>query len=569
MKRSCISFVLVLIAQVTGVNTSFALGIGIDTTAFVTNPILSCPTDSSITISVVPKKILQLYYEYGTAPLAFTNQSAVVTSAANVPVRTDLQTLSPNTRYYYRIRYTTSGALSYTIGDQCTFMTRRSRGSRFAFTLTGDSHLYDKKGIPATMKVTMQNIANDAPDFDMEMGDTFGDDHTPLTTTQSDMYQLHLDYMPYIGMICHSAPFFLTIGNHEGESGYYLLQTPPKNIAVYGTLARKYYYPLPSPNGFYSGDTTSEGYGMGRPENYYAWEWGDALFVVLDVYRYPVASDSPGQWDWTLGMQQYSWLKETLEKSTAKYKFVFAHHTRGYGRGGAATAKYFEWGGYENNGTTWGFSTNRPGWALPVHQLMVKNHVNVFFQGHDHLFAVEKLDGLVYQECPMPSDSTYMIGYLANADAYTGVVLNGTGHIRVTVTPDSATVDYVSAYMPRDTNATHRNAAIAYSYSIKPNVTAVANEQPLPLDFRLEQNYPNPFNPGTVISYQLPISGIVSLVVFDVLGKEVATLIDGFQELGYHRIQFSASDHQLAAGVYFYTIRLNGWQLTKIMMLIK
>ena len=158
---------------------------------------------------------------------------------------------------------------------------------------------------------------------------------------------------------------------------------------------------------------------MGESENYYAYTWGDALFVVLDVYRYDSeTSAKPDNWEWTLGQTQYDWLKTTLETSNSKYKFVFAHHVSGEGRGGIVQAKKFEWGGYEADGTTYGFTKNRPNMAKPIHQLFVDNKVNIFFQGHDHLFAHEVMDGIVYQEVPMPSDSTYQIGMLANADAY-------------------------------------------------------------------------------------------------------------------------------------------------------
>ena len=447
----------------------YAISLGIDTTAFVTNQILSCPTDTSIIIRVVPKKILQIYFEYGMSPSDYSNESETVTSMANVPIKFELHNLFPNTCYYYRIRYKESGATEYIFGDQCTFITQRSRGNTFKFTITGDSHLYDKKGIPSMMRVTMQNILKDSPDFDIEMGDTFGDDRNPPAISQQDMMQLHLNYLSYLGMVGHSAPFYFCLGNHEAESGYWLLQTPPNNLAVWGTLARKYYYSLPSPNGFYTGNSEIENYGIGLPENYYAWEWGDALFVVLDVYRYAAASANPGLWDWTIGLQQYNWFKQTLEGSSAKYKFVFAHHVSGYGRGGVLLANKYEWGGYNNDGTTWGFTTNRPGWALPLHQLMVQNHVSIFFQGHDHLFAKEVLDGVVYQEVPMPSDSTYMIGWLANSDAYTGDKLSGTGHLRVTVAPEAAKVEYVAAYLPQDTNSTHRNGEVVFSYTVSPN----------------------------------------------------------------------------------------------------
>jgi hypothetical protein len=61
----------------------------------------------------------------------------------------------------------------------------------------------------------------------ISLGDTFGDDHTPLETTSEDMKLLHLDYRQYLGQVCHSMPFLFCLGNHEGESGYWLDQNPP------------------------------------------------------------------------------------------------------------------------------------------------------------------------------------------------------------------------------------------------------------------------------------------------------------------------------------------------------
>ena len=146
---------------------------------------------------------------------------------------------------------------------------------------------------------------------------------------------------------------------------------------------------------------------------------------------------------------------------------VFAHHVRGQGRGGVTNAKLFEWGGYEENGTTYSFNTNRPGWGKPIHQLFVDNHVNIFFQGHDHVFSHEVLDGVTYQSMPMPSDSTYQIGILANGDAYTSDVVDGTGHVRVNVSPSGLKVDYIKAYLPADENGTRKNGQVAFSYTIK------------------------------------------------------------------------------------------------------
>ena len=89
------------------------------------------------------------------------------------------------------------------------------------------------------------------------------------------------------------------------------------------------------------------------------------------------------------------------------------------------------------------------------------------------------------------------------------------------------------------------------------------------MSFDLMQNYPNPFNPSTMIGYQLPSSGNVSLKVYDVLGVEAATLVNGYQEAGYHNAKFSIGEKNSASGIYFYTLRMNGTQQTKKMMFVK
>jgi hypothetical protein len=93
------------------------------------------------------------------------------------------------------------------------------------------------------------------------------------------------------------------------------------------------------------------------------------------------------------------------------------------------------------------------------------------------------------------------------------------------------------------------------------------NNNNIPLKFALEQNYPNPFNPATMIKYQLPKTSNVKISVFDILGKEVATLINGNIEAGYHQVEFNGSN--FASGLYIYKIEADGFTDVKKMMLIK
>ena len=94
--------------------------------------------------------------------------------------------------------------------------------------------------------------------------------------------------------------------------------------------------------------------------------------------------------------------------------------------------------------------------------------------------------------------------------------------------------------------------------------TAVKNVNALPADFTLQQNYPNPFNPSTTITFSLPYSASANLKVYDVLGREVATLVNGYTTSGTHEIQFNAT--KLASGIYFY--KLTSGSFTKVMMMM-
>ena len=99
-------------------------------------------------------------------------------------------------------------------------------------------------------------------------------------------------------------------------------------------------------------------------------------------------------------------------------------------------------------------------------------------------------------------------------------------------------------------------------------LTNVENKSPYQPDkFVLEQNYPNPFNPITKISWQLPVRSHQVLVVFDVLGREVETLVNEEREAGYHSINFDASD--LSSGVYFYQLKTGEYLQTKKMISVK
>lgn len=101
------------------------------------------------------------------------------------------------------------------------------------------------------------------------------------------------------------------------------------------------------------------------------------------------------------------------------------------------------------------------------------------------------------------------------------------------------------------------------------NTTSVNVQNELPQNFSLSQNYPNPFNPTTIIRYQISASCYVTLKIYDVLGREVETLVNEFKQAGNYYSQFSIRNLQLTSGVYFYTLRTNNYVQTKKMILLR
>jgi hypothetical protein len=465
------------------------------------NIVLGRPTNNSVSVNAIISQGGQAYFEYGTASGTYTSgQTATLPVTAGQPVKTVISGLAPNKQYYYRLRFQPTGLTEWASGEEFSFHTQRAQGQTFTFTLISDSHLGQtfSGNDPDRYWQTTLNVAEDAPDFHLDLGDAF---ITSLASDEASVNDLYLDQRPYFGNFSHSAPVFLVIGNHENEEGWNLDDTFSRGLASIN--ARKRFFLNPIPDGFYTGnpDTTLsalDGADKHR-EDYYAWTWGDALFVVLDPFQYTMTKpygtvtgsgeDTPedetvsgDQWNWTLGKDQFDWFKETLENSNARFKFVFSHHVTGgqldtsggsggagpptYVRGGAIAAPYFEWGGLNSSGSPV-FTTQRPGWGDPIHQLMIDEGVSAFFHGHDHQFVHEVRDGIVYQLVPAAGMTGYgfdLYDYISPPYVVSGGNLPNAGHVRVTVSLCQATVDYVRSCITGDSNCT--NGQVAYSYTI-------------------------------------------------------------------------------------------------------
>lgn len=137
-------------------------------------------------------------------------------------------------------------------------------------------------------------------------------------------------------------------------------------------------------------------------------------------------------------------------------------------------------------------------------------------------------------------------------------------------------IRYRYGYDFGSTTGTLRGAVINGVVFGDTTFTGIEDEAPLPDDYSLSQNYPNPFNPSTTISYHLPAASSVTLTLFDILGRKVATIIDRVQEAGNHRITINTADtrtfsdlNELPSGVYFYRLQAGEFSSTRKMTLLK
>lgn len=495
--------------------------------------VLARPTHQSIAVSVAcyEDQPQEGYLEFRRDDAAPITKTPIHPLPTGKPVLFMLDGLSPDTAYVYRVRYRRAAAGTGAPGEfvsteYFTFQTPRASGQVFAFTIQADSHLdqgVDPKFYEQTLANMLPPIAPARPDFIIDLGDTF------MTDKRGRDFQAALPQYDaqryYFSRVAHSVPLFMVLGNHDGEKG-----TSGKgadDIGPWSYTQRTSRFPQPitsvGPLGdgeFYTGSTAMKD-GVGS--NYYAFEWGDALFIVLDQYwstterirgggggnRGAAGGGGGGQgqprpndeasaplkptdssWTSTLGRTQYDWLTRTLEGTTARYRFVFTHHLVGglggaESRGGVESSPYFEWGGRNADGSP-GFAQHRAGWAMPIHDLLVKHHVSAVFHGHDHLYVNSERDGVVYQCVPQPGNPRGNTR-TASQYGYTSGTLHGSpGHVRVRVEADKATVEFVrTALAGTDGNERgnqnrrgaggaggEANAAIVHSYTIAPAAAA-------------------------------------------------------------------------------------------------
>jgi len=369
---------------------------------------------SSFTLNISSSTAGKAYVEFGYSKTKYTSKTQIIALSKGMTV-VNVEGLKADSKIYFRLRYLLGTKTTFSALTQGTVTTLKTSGD-FVFGVQADPHM-DENSSAEVYTQTLEQVVKASPAFYMDLGDIFMTDKLPNKSEANIRARFELMKGFYDKL--NGIPFYITLGNHDGESGYSNFNT---------RKYRKEYFPQQTAD-----------------LAYYSFTSPDALHISLDIFNYTTENPKDDGWQWTLGRTQYDWLKSTLENSKATYKFVYVHHLL-YGnaqsRGGVEIAKYNEWGGLNRDGTP-GFETKRPGWGKPVHQLLVENGVDIVFKGHDHLYVKQELDGIIYQTLPQPSHPGDKVNSAIEYGYVTGKVIGGSGFLKVTTSTSAIKVDFV------------------------------------------------------------------------------------------------------------------------------
>lgn len=260
-------------------------------------------------------------------------------------------------------------------------------------------------------------------------------------------------------------------------------------------------------------------------ERYYDFRRGPVHFFAVD-------SDPHEPDGITSSSVQGQWLQAQLAASTAPWKIVYFHHPP-----------------YSSSST----HGNTPALQWPFRQW----GATVVLAGHDHTYERLYVDSMVYMVNGLGGKSIYNFG-----SAVTGSQFRYNADYGAQLVEASAESLQFRFYS--------RANALIDTYTFTANITGAGEKHPevLPRSFGMAQNYPNPFNPSTEIRYSLSVADRVTLKIYDVLGREVATLVDGRQPAGEHSAHWDATGEG-ASGIFFYRLSTPGKSIVGKMVLMK
>lgn len=387
-------------------------------------------TVSAVVASGTPAELAISALEDGTA----TWLPPTTTTVESDVVRWSFDGLLPGTSHTYRITSNRPSPAAPLFSGQVT--TRREPGAEYTFALLTDTHIAPRVFTPNSLDVidfpeqTLLNTARalivEEPDFVMHLGDVldfhlFGFNDPPPDSSWARL--AYLNYRRLMGDLLGNTSHYRVMGNWDGENGCNTDEERDRS-----RIPRLLYLPGPGRESFPEGGS--------EQQDYYAFTWGDALFVVLNVMTYTptphrLYSEPTGLADdWTLGEAQLAWLEDTLLNASSKWRFLFIHHTVGGAAGDNENSAYGRGGG----------QAARVGEQAKIHDLMLRHGVQVFFYAHDHVFADMVVDGIHYT---LPGSAGAPWKFPPGETGYTRSWPDS-GYARVRVSPQTVAVELVS-----------------------------------------------------------------------------------------------------------------------------
>lgn len=335
-----------------------------------------------------------------------------------------LEKLKAGTRYEFEVL---DASAQLQPQGQGVFTTQRTDPAPFSFVAMTDAHINPSNPERDPILRALSDTATlYKPDLVLHLGDniqTVGSTHGGPAQHPSHTPHFYLYWRNALGKLQAQAAQYVLNGNWEGENGWH-----PEPNRTWARDARMLLAPAP--------DNALHPEGGSKDQDYYAFTWGDALFVTLNVTGYNTINhehtNGPGRADdWTLGKDQYEWLEKTLANSKATWKFIFIHHAVGGNAGDDVNSRYGRGGG----------RAAQVGEQAKVHALLKKYNVPIFFYGHDHVFTDMEVDGIHYicaggagAPWKFATDETGYENYIPES-GFTLVDING----------DKASVSYIKA----------------------------------------------------------------------------------------------------------------------------
>ncbi|MCB9915077.1 MAG: metallophosphoesterase [Planctomycetes bacterium] len=442
--------------------------------ALIGSEALFRPTAAGATLQWVAAAPLEARVRWGTDATAFAHER--VLPAREGACEVVLDGLPAGTHARVELALRAPGDEVWSARPTHAFRTAPAPGARFRVGFVADTHvpaLALHEGSAANVAACVERCLADDLDFVVFLGDEAGVHFYGDTADTMDPAAADARWRAWratYGALLAETPGFLALGNHEGEADFYRDLAAPGgalHLQRWGTAARKRWLANPLPTTYPEGGEDegwrdpddASGANASPLQNFFAWTWGDALFVVLDVMRYtraeplPLDPDRPaeevrlGVDDWTLGEAQLAWLERTLRASDAKHKLLFAHHLVGgwgydhegldpdapykYGRGGARYA--------------------RRGEQARLTELMNATGARFFFYGHDHVFAHQAAAGVEFVCCGRPSYLSpgwwrapgWREAYGDRKEQSARAFLATAGYTRVTVDAERVLIEFV------------------------------------------------------------------------------------------------------------------------------